>query len=115
MSKALYILEYQKDVEYGHFTKADGQISVEAETYEEAVELALKRLPKSKGKVKEWEQTSYYGGGRSVEKKYEHAFRLLDCYDQQHASYIPNSQEINVDNRSTSVSTSMAINHRSIF
>lgn len=96
MSKALYILDYALDTEHNRFNKS-GTISVEAETYDEACEIALKRLPKEKPPHKEW--------NASYAREFKHLFKLVDCLDQQHATYMPNTQEINVDNSSYSSST----------
>ena len=120
MSKALYILEYQKNVEYDRWTKRDGYISVTAETYDEAVENAIKRLPKEKGEVEEYESSGGYGYARESKKvkhTYKHIFRLKDCLDENHALFVPNQQNINVDNSNTntSYSSSIAVAHRSIF
>lgn len=114
MEKALYILDYELDVEYRNFVKADGRISVEAETYEEACEKALKRLPKSKGEVSQWESRGMYGGSQ-VKHNYKHVFNLVDCFDQKHATYIPSSQEINVNNSNTNTSMSVAAARGGLF
>lgn len=111
MSKALYILEYQLNVQYDRFEKADGFISVTAETYDEACQTARARLPKEKGEVKEY---GHYGGYEHT-NTYKHAFRLKDCLDENHDLFVPSTQEINVDNSSASYSSSVALSHRSIF
>ena len=116
MGKALYILEYQKNVQYDRFESRDGYISVTAETYDEAIEAARARLPKEKGEVTSYENNGYgYHNSKEVKKTYRHVFRLVDCLDENHALFVPNQQNINVDNSSTSYSSSMAISHRSIF
>jgi hypothetical protein len=115
VSKALYILGYQKNVEYGRITKLDGQISVEAETYDEAVEKAIRRLPASVGEKTKTEYIGYgYANPRESKHDYQHAFRLIECFDQQHANYIPQSQEINVNNSSHSSSFSAAVSRSSL-
>lgn len=114
MGKALYILEYQLNVEYGKFTKRDGYISVTGETYDEAVETARGRLPKELGELDKYESYGYGGGSRN-KHTYKHVFKLVDCLDENHALFVPNKQEINVDNSSASYSSSVAIAHRSIF
>lgn len=120
MGKALYILEYQMNVEYDKYEQRDGYISVTAETYEEAVEAAKARLPKEKGEVEEYERDGYNGftpNLRKTKKTYRHSFRLVDCLDENHALFVPNQQNISVDNsnHNTNYSSSVAVAHRSIF
>lgn len=117
MSKALYILKYQKNVQHDDFKKSEGYISVTAETYDEACEVARGRLPKEIGEKEEHEATGGYGGYKSVKRTYKHAFRLVDCLDENHALFVPNQQNIQVDNsnHNTSYSSSVAVAHRSIF
>lgn len=112
MSKALYILKYQKDVEHDRFTKEDGYISVTAETYDEACEVARGRLPAEKGEVEEYEYNGYGHRGSKREKTYRHAFRLIDCLDENHALFVPSQQNINVDNSNTNYSNSTALSYR---
>lgn len=111
MGKALYILKYQKNVLYDRFDKSEGYISVTARTYEEACDVARRRLPPEKGEVVERD----YGGYREVtenKREYRHAFRLVDCLDENHALFVPNQQNIKVDNSNTNYSSSTAIAYR---
>lgn len=114
MSKALYILEYQLNViSYGKFEKANGVISVTAESYQEACENAVKRLPDEIGEKTEYEHSGYgYGSSKPTKKEYRHKFRLKDCLDENHALFVPSQQNINVDNSTTSHNSATAIAYR---
>jgi hypothetical protein len=116
VGKALYILEYQLNVQFDKYEKRDGYISVTSQNYEGAVEAARTRLPKEIGEKTEADYL-YGQKQREYTRTYRHAFRLVDCLDENHALFVPQQQNISVDNSNTNTnySTSMAISHRSIF